>query len=274
MGKIFFGTAGIPLSSESGDSVSGVKKVRELGLDAMELEFVHGVKMGKESARAVRKASEENNVSLSVHAPYYINLNAQEEKKLGLSRHNILQSCRIGFEAGAKIVLFHPGFYMKNTPEEAMSAISKNLEGIVESMEKEGLGIRLGLETTGRKSSFGSLDEVLALCAKHRNVYPVIDFSHLHARSGGSLVNEAAFDELLASVPKKFLNSLHIHAAGMNFSSKGERNHLNLGDDGNTFNYKAMLKSLKKFDLSGTIICESPNIEEDALLMKKFYSKF
>ena len=273
MSSLLFGTAGTPISSPERDSVTGIETVRKLDLDAMELEFTYGVRMGKETARETRKAAEENNISLSVHAPYYINLNAQEKHKLGLSRHNILQSCRIGEETGARIALFHPGFYMKMTPEATMQAVKKNLERVLEEFEKEGLDIRLGLETTGKKSVFGNLKEVIHLSKEYKQVFPVIDFSHLHARAEGSLTNENAFDEILKQIPGKFLKGLHMHASGMNYTDKGERNHLNMEEAGNTFSYKAMLKSLKKHSVSGTIICESPNIEEDALRMKKFWRK-
>ena len=271
MSSLLFGTAGTPISAPERDSITGIETVRKLNLDAMELEFTYGVRMSRETAKETRKAAEDNNISLSVNAPYYINLNAQEKHKLGLSRHNILQSCRIGEEAGARIALFHPGFYMKRTPEATMQAVKKNLERVLEELEKECLDIRLGLETTGKKSVFGNLEETLKLSKEYKQVFPVIDFSHLHARGGGSLTNEKAFDEIIKQIPKKFLASLHMHASGMNYTEKGERNHLVFEDEGNTFSYKALLKSLKKNNVMGTIICESPNIEEDALRMKKFY---
>jgi deoxyribonuclease-4 len=272
MAKLLFGTAGIPASAKKQDTVNGIKRVRELGLDAMELEFVYGVKMGMETAGLVKQAAGEAKVSLSVHAPYYINLNAQDRKKTAMSRQNILRSCRAGHAAGAHIVLFHPGFYMGKSPEETMAKVSENLEGVLEAMEKESLGINLGLETTGKKSAFGNLGEVLALSEKYRGVLPVIDFSHLHARGNGSLTDESAFSGILGKVPAKFLKGLHIHASGMNFTDKGERNHLDFEDKGNSFNYRAMLTALKKHGVSGTVICESPDIEGDALLMKKFFT--
>jgi len=94
--KMLFGTAGIPISSKKRDSVNGIKRVKELGLEAMELEFVRGVNMGKETAGLVKKAAEKEEIMLSVHAPYYINLNSKESEKVKASRKRIMDSANIG----------------------------------------------------------------------------------------------------------------------------------------------------------------------------------
>ena len=272
MAELLFGTAGIPHSSKKKDSAGGIEQIRKLGLGAMELEFVYGVKMKKEAAEKTKEAAEKNNVRLSVHAPYYINLNAKEKSKIGLSKHNILESCRIGSLAGAEIVLFHPGFYLGMPKEETIKNISENLSIIVDELEAESIPIRLGLETTGKHSAFGSLEENVELAKQLKNVYPVIDFSHLHARCNGCLKKEEDFASLLKKIPSKFLSNLHMHISGINYSEKGERNHMNFEEKGNTFDFKPLLKALKKADVSGTAICESPCLEDDAILMKNFWA--
>ena len=107
MNKLLFGTAGIPVCQEKRDSVLGVQKVRELGLDCMELEFVHGVNMGGEQAAKVRDAAKQNNIVLTAHGPYYINLNSLEPQKIGASRARIIKTAKVADQAGAFSITFH-----------------------------------------------------------------------------------------------------------------------------------------------------------------------
>ncbi|MFH1586427.1 MAG: TIM barrel protein [Candidatus Diapherotrites archaeon] len=273
MAKILFGTAGIPCSTKKQDTVSGIERVAELGLGAMELEFVYGVNMGLELAAEVRKVAEKQDISLSVHAPYYINLNAKERAKLEASKKRILDSARIGAAAGAKIIVAHPGFYLGMGSEIAYVSVEGALMKIDEQLKHEGIEIKIGLETTGKGSQFGSLEEIATLSNEIDSVYPVIDFSHLHARGVGCLKEKKDFIKALGTVDKKFLKDAHFHCSGIKFTEKGERKHLNFDDAGNTLNYKLAIEALKESGVSGTVICESPNLEEDALKMQKYLRK-
>ncbi len=273
MGKLLFGTAGIPHSARKYNTIAGIERVAGLKLGAMELEFVYGVKMKGEMAEKTKKAAAKYNISLSVHAPYYINLNALERRKLGLSRHNILESCRIGSLAGAEIVLFHPGFYMKMPPKQVYEKIKAALEQILDRLKKEKINIRLGLETTGKKSAFGSLEENISLSKELKGVFPVIDFSHIHARGNGILKKKEDVENLMKELPKKFLKNLHMHMSGINYTEKGERNHLNLLDKSNDLDYRMILETLMDFKVSGTVISESPNLEGDAVLLQSYWEK-
>jgi len=269
--KMLFGTAGIPISAKKRDSVSGIERVRELGLEAMELEFVRGVNMGEEAAKEVKKAALENNVSLSVHAPYYINLNSGEKEKLEASKKRIMDSARIGELCGAEIVTFHPAYFQKQPEKEVLEKVSGIIAGLAEEIEKNDWGIMLAPETTGKGSQLGSLRETIELCKRAKGVLPMVDFAHLHARGNGRFKSKKDFKEAIEEIPAKCLGFLYMHASGINYSAKGERNHMEMNDNGNTFNYKWFLEALHEEKVSGRIICESPNIEEDAMLMQKYW---
>jgi len=274
MQRLLFGTAGIPHSAKERSSAGGIARIRELGLDAMELEFVYGVKMTPAAASEVRKSMEENKVSLSVHAPYYINLNSADRQKLGLSRHNILQSCKIGALCGAESIVFHPGFYLEDSKEATFAHIKAALEKVLEEANGEKLPVVLCPETTGKPSQFGSLEELLELHSQIPGISLTVDFSHLHARGNGCLKTQADFNAVLEKMEKcdsALLKRMHIHASGINYSAKGERNHLNFQESGNTFNHLLLLNALKEFTCSGTVICESPSIEDDALLLQSAF---
>ncbi|MFQ6087896.1 MAG: TIM barrel protein [Candidatus Methanofastidiosia archaeon] len=271
MANLLFGTAGIPIRCKKRDSVLGIQTVRELSLDAMELEFVQRVSMGEDKAKEVLKASERYNVKLSLHAPYYINLNSEDEKKIEASRERILLASRIGNLCGAGVCVIHAGFYHKDSKKTVFERMRKHLKELSEILSLEGIKIRLGIETTGKKTQFGTLEEILKL-SDIDLVCPVVDFSHIHARGDGVLRAEEEFSSILESIEsydKVLLRELHMHVQGIEYSLKGERRHLNL--DESDFNYKALLKVLKSFKVSGTVICESPNIEEDAMLLKRVF---
>jgi deoxyribonuclease-4 len=272
--KLLFGTAGIPLSAK-GSTEEGIQRVRELNLSCMELEFVHSINISKEKAPAIKKVSEKEEVELTVHAPYYINLNAKEKPKAHASINRILASARIGFLCGAKSVAFHAGFYMKGEPKKVYETIKEKIKEIEKNLVNEGISIWLRPETTGKGTQWGSLDEIISLSEELESVQPCVDFSHLHARTAGKKNTLQEFREILSLIEKKLgrssLNEMHIHLSGIAYSEKGEKNHLILKES--DMNYKDLLKALKEFKVKGWLICESPNLEGDALLLKKEFEK-
>jgi deoxyribonuclease-4 len=270
---MFFGTAGIPLQCPERNSLNGIKWDAEHGLRAFEFEFVQGVRVGKEAMRECGKAAEELRVSLSAHAPYFVNLISEEEHKRIASKERILQTARAVQEAGGGRIVFHPGFYGKMNGEQAMKEMREEFSSLVSLVEKEGLDeIVLAPETTGKGSAFGSLQELLDLSREFglNKVNLCIDFGHLHARGNGELKTREKFEEKISLVKsrlgEKGLKSLHCHFTGIAFSEKGERHHLEISSKSPDFNHCAL--ALRKFDCDGTIISESPNIESDAMEMK------
>jgi deoxyribonuclease-4 len=274
MKKLVFGTAGIPLSTASSGTENGIWRVKELGLGGMELEFVRSINITKERAPGVKKVAKENDVLLTCHAPYFINLNAKEKAKLEASKARILDSARIAHLCGAWSVCFHAAFYMKQEPAMVYEKVKKQVKGIVETLKAEGNDIWVRPETTGKGSQFGNLEEVLKLSAEVPRVMPCIDFPHLHARSGGRMNSYGEFRQILDKVENALgeegLENMHIHTSGIEYSDKGERRHLNL--EGSDMNYRDLLKVWKEYKVKGIIISESANIEGDAMLLRDTYA--
>lgn len=270
-----FGTAGIPFDSEN--TIDGIKKVREMNLDAMELEFVYGVYLSKEEALKVNKIAKREGITLTAHAPYFINLNSKEKTKVEASKKRIFRSAKIAYLAGAKGVVFHPGFYLKQDGSIVYEKIKKELKTVLKKLKEESIKILLRPETTGKSTQFGTINELLKLSIELENVMPCIDFAHIHARTQKYNSYEE-FSQILSIVEKYLgkegIKNMHIHISGINYNGKGERNHLNLKDS--DFNYKSLLKALKDFKADGIIICESPNngIDGgDTQLLKKEWKK-
>ena len=270
--KLLFGTAGVPRSTNGKSSILGIERVRELGLDCMELEFVQGVHMSEKGAKNVKEAGNKENIGLSVHAPYYVNLNSSEEEKFKASLERIYQAAKIGSICGAESIVLHAAFYQKSSKQEAYNMVSKALQKITEQLRDEGIYVVLRPETMGKCTQFGTLEEVLSLSSELERVMPCIDFSHMHAREG----KHNSYSEFIAilskveeTLGKEGLLNMHIHISGIEYDSKGEKKHLTLKES--DFKYQELLVTLKEFKIKGMVICESPSLEEDGLLLKNIY---
>jgi deoxyribonuclease-4 len=270
--KLLFGTAGTPIQSKDRGSLHGVGVVRELGLDCMELEFVRGVRMKPELATQVGESAKKNKVVLTAHGPYYINLNSQDAQKKKDSVKRILDTARMADIAGAYSITFHAAYFMGQNPVKVYPKVMSEMKKIVARLQDEGIKLWVRPETTGKATQLGSLKETIKLSQDVEQVLPCVDFAHLHARTG-KMNTYAEFCDILSEIEKglgrKALNEMHIHMSGINYGSKGERNHLILKES--DFKYKELIKAFCEYRIKGVVISESPNIETDALLMKKHY---
>lgn len=271
---IRIGVAGVPFSAKDRSTISGIERCAELGLDAMEVQFVRGVNMGAQTAEQVRKVSEEKKISLSVHAPYFINLNGSQAT-VEASIQRILDSARMAKTMNAGIVVVHAAYYGKPGPgmpdpkEEALKNVIDAVKKIEQVLENEKNEVRIGLETMGRQSQFGTVEEILEVCRSCGQTFPVIDFAHIHARYNGILKDERDYEKILEGVEKwnaEYSEKPHCHFAGIHFVNGNERNHLELSSNSPPFKPLARLLVSKKFE--PTIICESPILEKDAVMMK------
>jgi deoxyribonuclease-4 len=271
--KLLFGTAGVPNCTVKKNSpVEGVQKIHELGLDCMQLEFAHGVRMKEEVSSALRKVSYELNIPLTSHGPYYINLNAREQDKIDSSVERIIQTAKISDLCGAESMTFHAAFYMKDSPYDVFDLVEKAMNSIEERLSRLDIEIELRPELTGKTSQFGSLDELITLTKNVGSVKPCMDFSHLFARTGKYNTYEEmneVLDRLESEIGPTALSNMHIHVSGISSNSKGDLKQLNL--EKSKFNWQAMLKVLKDRNCGGYVVCNSPNLEEDAVMMKKYY---
>lgn len=273
MDRLYFGTGGTPRSTKPNSSADGILRIAQLGLDCMELEFVQGVKMGEAGARLVAEAATKTGIKLSAHAPYFVNLNAHEPEKIKASQQRLYQAARIGSMCGAQSIVFHPAFYLGDPPQETYEQVKKYLGEVIDRLKQENIQVWLRPEITGKGSEFGTIDEVLNLSTELEGVAPCIDVAHWHARSG-AFNSYSEFASVLTKFRERLgsgaLDNMHIHFSGIAYGQKGEIRHLNLKES--DFRYVELLKALKDYKAKGLVICESPNLEEDALLLKSTYS--
>jgi deoxyribonuclease IV len=270
-----FGTVGSPLSTHKkpGGSVGSILRLKELGLDVLELGWVRAVRVTEETCAAIKSTANEQDVLISIHAPYFINLNASDDEWIN-SRKRLMDSAHYGNLAGATDIIFHPGSYFEQPPNEVVSIAIKRLEGCLHELRAANINVTLRPETMGKSAMLGSLEDTLAMAKALPGVQPCIDFAHLHARPGDGSIN--TYDEF-AHILELYGNTLgdrslahmHIHLSGIQYGAKGEREHLPLKES--DLNLEALFRALADFHCHGRILCESPIMEDDALYMKELW---
>lgn len=269
--KLNFLTAGMPLRTGKGSYPKAFDILKDMELDGMELEFVHGVRMSEESRGFVKECSD--NFIITAHGPFYINLNSKEEDKVEASVQRIIDTAAVAFQAGAFSITYHAAFYMGKDKETVYNQVKMQTKRICDVLERENIKVWVRPETTGKATQWGDIDEIINLSKEFEQVLPCIDFSHLHARSAGEYNTYDEFSYVLEKIGKELgqyaLDNFHGHLAGIEYTSKGEKQHLEL--EQSDMNYKDLLKVMKEFGVKGALVCESPNIEDDCKLIKNYY---
>ena len=276
--SFLFGTVGSPISTpkKPGGSVGAVEHIAALGLQALELGWVRSVRISEDSCVQIKNTAQSKNISISVHAPYFINLNADDEE-WPKSRKRLMDAAIFGNLAGATDIIFHPGSYFSLPPEAVLPIAIERLAGCVKELRENGNTVVLRPETMGKSAMLGSFNDTLEMSAAIPGVEPCIDFAHLHARNGdGSMNSYEEWTDILNDYANKLgpsaLHRLHIHMSGIEYSEKGERNHLPIRES--DFDLNALLRALKSAGCRGRILCESPMMEEDALYMQEEWNSF
>ena len=250
-----------PAGSKALTGLEELKKMHEQGLQAMEIEFTYTIWMTNQEAQKVGEDALKAGIFLSIHAPYYINLNSEEKAKIEASKKRILTSCERGhyFNGNEKTpIVFHAAFYGKTSKEETYEKVKKAIEEMQAEIKKKEWNVLLCPETTGKASQFGDLDELLRL-SKETGCGICIDFAHLRARNNGKIDYEEVMEKI------KNVKNLHAHFSGIEYTAKGERRHLVTP----TNEIKELLDWLKKYKIDITIINESPDPFADSIKTKK-----
>lgn len=272
---LVFATPGCPMSTpKNGGTIEGIRQTKELGLEAMEMEWVQSVPKNVEHVEAVGATARECGIRLTVHAPYFINLNSPEPEKLVASKRRILEALTMAQIAGAESVCVHAAFNLGKEPPVVLENVRRAVDDIMKRKSKFFPDVNLGLETMGKQTQFGTLEEVLII-SEEFDIYPVVDAAHMHARTNGGVNTIKEWNEMFdvyeKHLGKKSLRRMHLHYSGIAYGAKGEKHHLPFMES--DANWKDFLKVLKKRDIGGICVCESPLQELDTLLLKKTYDK-
>lgn len=269
--KLNFITAGMPIRTGKGSYPQAFDVLKEMNLDGMELEFVHGVRMSDDNRIFVKEMAK--NFVITAHGPFYINLNSKEEEKIEASVQRIIDTAAVAAQAGAFSITYHAAFYMGGDKETVFEQVKTQTKRIIDILKNEKIKVWVRPETTGKATQWGDIDEIINLSKEFEQVLPCVDFSHLHARSAGEYNTYDEFSKVLEKMGNNIgqyaLENFHGHLAGIEYTAKGEKQHLNL--ENSDMNYKDLIKVMKEFGVKGALVCESPNIEDDCKLLKNYY---
>jgi len=263
--RLLFGISGLPIGTgKKLNYAAAIPYLKDLGLDAMEMLFVRSVNVSDKNKVAILDSKVKNGFYLSAHGSYYINLNADMQNMQQASIRRITEGAEALAKVQSRSLVFHAGYYLNDSQEKAYATVKKNLARL------PNIGIQYRLETTGKRTQFGTLEELVSICKEVDSCNLCVDFAHIHARGIGSLKKYDDFARILEFISRELgrraLDDLHIHMGGIAYSSKGENHHLPVRES--DFNYKACLRALKDFKVKGCVICEGPRVEKDAIFLK------
>lgn len=305
--KLRFGTGGFPLTAKKRDFAGSVERLRDLGLDHLELEFVRNVFLKEDTALKAKGDAERSDISLTVHGSYFVNLASQDRPKWHASIQRVVKAAEIGSLAGARSITFHSGFFQGQDPEIVKNTVKEGIKEIFRQLKEKNVKVKIAPELTGKPSQFGNIEELVSMIKELKNegyleASVCIDFAHHYARSLGKL---HGYDETMRvlnlvgdRLGEEYLKDLHIHMSAIEYGDKGEKNHLlflpnyeayveagieieefrdilqDLKESRlveNRFLWRETLQALKAMDVKGYVVCESPVLELDALVLQKYY---
>jgi deoxyribonuclease-4 len=277
-----FGPAGIPpifriLGAQSFDVP---RLLREEGLDAFEYQAVRwGQKpqMKQEDAERLGVEARKNDVLLSMHGSYYVNLSGKKEV-VAASKRRIVACAEAARWMGAYVVVFHMGFYGRFEKSYAFRSCVNALKDIVATMNNLGIrNVKLGPETMGRVFQVGSLDEILTICEEVEQTQLVIDWSHLHARHQGRFRKAEDFRAVVEEVERRLgtevARDMHCHFSKIEYTDKGERRHHVLDEARYGPDFEMLAEVIAEFNMRPVVICETPILDVDAMKMRDILRK-
>jgi deoxyribonuclease-4 len=274
-----FGTVGAPPTTPApGGTAIAIRHMRELGFGHLEIAWTQSVRVSDETCAEIKAASEKHSITLSIHAPYFINLNSQTDELMQKSDARLLAAARKGFLAGAKDIVFHPGSYHNQDRAVVYQRAKVKLTELTALLKSEGVDVFLRPETMGKVAMFGTLEECVHLAADVPGVLPAIDWAHLHARTGDGTFNSyeefaAAFDLIRRELGEHGLQHMHSHMSGIEYTSKGEKLHIPLNEA--DFRYRELLQAFIDYKAAGTVGVEAPEPFHvaDALTLQATYRR-
>lgn len=277
---ILFGPSG----NSEGFFAAGLKNseqsavwVKNMGLDAFEYSFGRGVLMSEEKALSIGKAFSENNVKISVHAPYYINFSNPDPEMIDKSIGYVIKSAEMVGLMGGNRIIIHPATQGKDTRENAFARALDNFKKLTDVIYATGMDNLLYCpETMGKYAQLGTVEEITEICKIDKIYVPTVDFGHVNSREGGSLKSKEDFIKRLQFMIDELgydrMKHFHVHFSKIQYGAKGEIRHLNFDDEVYGPEFEPLADALIDLKLEPVIICESAGMQDvDALYMKNYY---
>lgn len=251
--------------------------LKKIGLNAYEYAFGRGYILSLDKAKILGEEAKKNDIEISIHAPFYINLANEDEVMKEKSFNYIIKGLDYVKAVNGKNLVFHIGSQGKKTRENAIELIYERLEELLPRIDfAKYPNVYLCPETLGKSMQIGTYKEIVDFCTLHERLKPTFDFGHINAIMGGGLKTKADYIKIFQysfeKLGEKRTKNCHIHFSKIQYGAKGELCHLNLSDEIYGPEFEPLAEAIKELGLTPTIICESKDrMAEDALIMKNIY---
>ena len=270
LNQVRFGPAGYPADAR-GKLERVFQILVDAGMNALEYAAVHGLRTSEEKASQIGTLARQNEISMSLHAAYYISLASKSSQIRERSRQRLVKALKFAPSMAVKRIVFHPGTHGGMSKEDAYSVIRDSLQNVWEEAGDQGGGAFLAPEIAGKLSMFGSIEQIIKLCQDVEGCIPTIDWAHLYARRQGSLEDKNHYLKVIEQFERElgnlFLNNMHFHISAIAFTEKGEASHKSFGGEWGPDLYPLM-ELVNEVGYKPTFICESPNPLQGALYAK------
>ncbi len=270
LSQVHFGPAGYPA-----DARGKIERVFQIlvdaGMNALEYAAVYGLRTSEERAKQIGDLARSNNITMSMHAAYYINIASKDPQIRERSRQRLIKALKFAPLMAVKRIVFHPGTFGGLSPEKAHIVMRDSLQSVWEEAGHLGEGAFLAPEIAGKLSMFGSIEQIIRLCQEVDGCIPTIDWAHLYARRQGKMTDKESylkvFNQFENELGKLFLDNMHFHISAIAFTEKGEASHKPFGGEWGPDLYPLM-EVVHEGGYKPTFICESPDPLQGALYAK------
>ena len=270
LSQVNFGPAGYPA-----DARGKIERVFQIlvdaGMNALEYAAVHGLRTSEERAKQIGDLARSNNITMSMHAAYYINIASKDPQIRERSKQRLIKALKFAPLMAVKRIVFHPGTFGGLSPEEAHIVMRDSLQSVWEEAGHLGNGAFLAPEIAGKLSMFGSIEQIIRICQDVDGCIPTIDWAHLYARRQGKMNDKESYLKVINQfeneLGKLFLDNMHFHISAIAFTEKGEASHKPFGGEWGPDLYPLM-EVVHEVGYKPTFICESPNPLQGALYAK------
>lgn len=258
-------------------TIEAPKWLSEHGLDAYEYSFGKGFTLPDDTAVKIGEEMKKYGITVSIHAPYYINFATPTDEMAEKSYYYVIESLRKLRLMGGTQLVVHPASQGKMTREEAVELTKKRLEVLKQKIIENGYDdMYVCLETMGKSAQIGTYEEILDFCKIYDRFLPTFDFGHINALTQGTLKTyddyKKIIDRSIEFIGLERTKLAHIHFSKIEYGSKGEIKHLTLEDKVYGPDFEPLAKLLKDYDLNCVVICESREyMGRDAMILKNIY---
>lgn len=260
-------------------SEQSARFVKDCGLDCFEYSFGQGIRMSEEKAVSIGEAFAAEQIELSVHAPYFVNLGNPDDEMAAKSYGYLIDSGKYLKLMGGRRCVFHPAAQGKEAREVVVERTLDRMKTLRDYLYLNDLQeLTFCPETMGKQAQIGTVEEVIRFCEVDPIFTPCVDFGHVNAREQGSLKTKADYlrilEELISRLGYERVRHFHVHFSKIMYGAKGEIKHLTFADTVYGPEFEPLAEALLECKLEPYIVSESAGTQDvDALYMKRAYER-